>query len=243
MSFWKNLAKFALPAAAMFIPGVGPAVGAALGKVGSAAASTVANPSVWGKLASVGKNYGGVIGAAGAALGAGAQAFAQNRGTQAEFDLTKAELEQRGLMEQARLRQQTERDFNDALIAHEQEERAGQRSAWELLNRAAYVKHAPANLNILNLSRYSKPVAGPSADARAGASTLEAEMVRRLMAGHELPMPTRMDPGTLDVTSGLRIEKPGVMERIGGIAGPALSTWGLLSRLRDNAPYDPTGRS
>jgi hypothetical protein len=162
-----------------------------------------------------------LAGAAGDAINSATQAAANNRGVELEANIARAQLDQ-----------QAERDTNSANMARSADDRAGQKSAWEMLNHAAYVANAPANLNTTNLSPYSKPVEGPGADARAGATALAGQTRDDLMSGRfrtnggaPLPMPQK-------VGTGLTMPEAGMGEQIGNWAGPALTAWDRLDRIR-----------
>jgi hypothetical protein len=130
-------------------------------------------------------DYAALIKAGADLYGSYKGAQAANRGADLEAQLARETIAQ-----------QKERDFNEAAVAREAEGRAGQRSAWDLLNRASYVKNAPTNLNTTNLSPYSRAIAGPSAEARQGATSLEAETLKRLAGGNPLAMPTPIAPAS-----------------------------------------------
>lgn len=197
-----------LPAAAAI-----PPVAAALPAAAVPPAATAAK-SAWDKLR-------GIAGPAGAAINSATQSAANNRGVELEANIARAQLDQ-----------QAERDTNSANMARSADDRAGQKSAWELLNHAAYVANAPANMNTTNLSPYSKPVAGPGADERAGATALMGQTRDDLMSGRfrtnggaPLPMPQK-------VGTGLTMPEPGALEQIGNWAGPALTAWDRLDAIR-----------
>ena len=67
----------------------------------------------------------------------------------------------------------------------------------------------------------------PTAAEVQGGNALRAEMMARLEGGNALPMPERrsfaFDP---------KLKKPGMLEKIGNIAGPGLSMFSMLDQLR-----------
>lgn len=215
-------------AAAGTVPGYGVPSGLTATSEGvNIAAPTAAGGSGWDRLANIARNP--IVGAAGDALRSTADAQANNRGVQLEADIARAQLDQ-----------QAERDVNSANIARSQDDRAGQKSAWEMLNHASYVKNAPTNLNTTNFSPYSRSVEGPSADARAGAEALTGQTRDDLMSGRfrtnggaPLPMPQR-------VGTGVTVQQPGALETWGGALGSGLTAWDRLARLRGlTAPTNP----
>lgn len=201
--------------------GMSIAAPTAFGLGGTAAATTAATAgrSAWDRLRGF---VSPVAGAGGSALTSVSDAQANNRGVQLEADIARAQLDQ-----------QAERDTNSANISRSQDDRAGQKSAWDMLNHAAYVKDAPANLNTTNLSTYSRPIAGPSAEARQGATSLTEQTRDDLMSGRfrtnggaPLDMPQR-------VGTGVTVLQPGALERWGGALGTGLTAWDRLKQLRD----------
>jgi hypothetical protein len=222
---------FALPAllgggAAAGAGGAASGAAAAGGAGAAGTAATVAtaagaSKSVWDRLRDISGNplVGTAVGAAGKALEGTAAGAAHNRGVELDANI-----------ENAKLKQQAERDYDNANIARSADDRAGQKSAWEMLNHAAYVANAPKDLNTTKLSPYSKSIAGPGDDARAGASALMGQTRDDLMSGRfrtnggaPLPMPQRTGA---DVT----IPRPGAFERIGGILGPVFTGVGGVAQ-------------
>ncbi len=188
--------------------GYAPAA-AALAGGGSAAATGGALSKIGGMLGGKGT---ALLGAAGKMLGAGASGAAHNRGVQFDADIARAQLEQ-----------QAERDYSSATIAREEEGRAKQGNAWEMMNRAAYVQDAPTNLNKTNLSTYSKPLAGPNEGQRTAATGMFEQMSKQLAEGNTMEMPRRV--GT-DVS----IKQPGLFEKWGGMIAPGLTAWDRLNQ-------------
>ena len=157
-------------------------------------------------------NAGQIAGAVGSALGAGASAAAHNRGVTLDADIARAQLDQ-----------QAGRDFFDQTLAREDEGRKKQRNAWEMSNRAAYVKNAPDNLNRTSLSPYSKPLAGPSGDQRTAATGMFDQMSQQLAEGNTVEKPQR-------VGTDVRVQQPGFFEKWGGMLAPGMTAGSELWR-------------
>lgn len=166
------------------------------------------------------KNPKDLISGIGSALGAGSQAAASNRGTALDAAL-----------EQERIRQQQMRDYTDASraafdtgITRGREVRDAEGDAWRKLQQAAYVGNAPGGF-ALNLSPYSKAIAGPTSVERGSANTLRDEMVNRMKSlGGQYALPAAMaapekqSPYTIPDS----LLKPGMWEKISGYAGAGL---------------------
>lgn len=102
--------------------------------------------------------------------------------------------------------------------------------AWKKLNQAAYVQqyggYQPPTLNMGSAGTNALPDFGlaPKASSEAqlaGAAGLQAEVLKRLQGG--APAPYTQDPKLL---------KPGLMEKIGNIAGPGLTAASSFYRPR-----------
>ena len=181
------------------------------------------------------------IGAVGSGMSNAANASAHNRGVQLEADIAKAGLEQQAerdyygnVVNRAQLEQQAERDYNTQVLKREEEGRAKQANAWEKMNRAASRRDAPSNVNRTMLSPYSKSLAGPSADVRAASSGMFDQMAQQLREGNTLEAPRRVGVGLEDprrVGTNVQVQKPGMLEKIGGIVGPMASGYGYLSQM------------
>lgn len=159
---------------------------------------------------------GQILGAAGKAFGSAADTAAHNRGVQFDADIAKAQLEQ-----------QAERDYNDQMLKREQEGRAKQKNAWEMMNRAAYVQDAPANLNTTNLSPYSREIKGPNEGQRAGATSMFEQMSQHLKEGNTMEAPRR-------VGTDVQVQQPGFFEKWGGVIAPGLDA--VSGLWNPNAP-------
>lgn len=200
----------AVGSAPAYVPG--SMIGMGLGGSAGAGAGAAGSAGFFGKAAGMlGGNTGQLFGAAGAALGAGAQSAAHNRGVQFDADIAGAQL-----------KQQAERDYNDQMLKREDEGRKKQRNAWEMMNRGAYMKNAPDNLNTTMLSPYSKAIAGPDAGQRAAATGMFDQMSQHLSEGNTMEKPTR-------VGADVKVGQPGFFEKWGGIIGPGMTTWELLN--------------
>jgi hypothetical protein len=130
---------------------------------------------------------------------------AQNRGTQAEFDLVNAQL-----------KQQAERDFFEQSVGREKAGRDKDRNAWEMMNRANTMSQAPANLNRTMLSPYSRAQEGPNEFMREQASKYGNRSAVELDEGNTLPTPMR-------VGADVKMQDPGWFERWGGILGAGMT--------------------
>ena len=128
----------------------------------------------------------------------------------------------------------------------EQEGRVGRTSAFKDLQHAEYVgnRGEPAPVVTTSGRTLNTMGLGPraSTDAeRAGATGLRDEVLTRLQGGNPLPMPERAPtfqvpsagrPRMYDsqFTVDPRLRQPGLMERIGNIAGPVLGAIGTQQR-------------
>lgn|SRR5574341_1864314 len=175
-----------------------------LGKVLGVAGSAIAAPFTGGTSLAW---LPGVLGAAGAGLGAISQGKAQNRDAQYA-----------GQMDLEQLLMQRDRDYWNQLLSREQEGRAGQSDAWRKLMSAQRVMSPGARPQ---LSPYSVAPRQATDMEREGANALSQEVLARLMGGNPIPMPERrahaIDP---------RLLKAGGMERVSGYLSPILSYLG-----------------
>lgn len=200
------------------IPGLGKAAagaGAATSAAGSMpfgvgadVFSKAGGSGMFGQLAGVLKSPD-VWRGAGAMLGAGSQAGADNRGAQLEASAM-----------QERLRQDAERQFYEQLLAREQEGRAGATDAMRKVQQTEYIAGNRPRVAAPNVSPYHTggSVSGvPTGAERQGAMALQGEAMKRLEGGNPIPMPQQrsfaFDPKML---------KPGMFERLAGIIGPGL---------------------
>lgn len=236
MSFLSKLGKglsFAAPIAASFIPGVGGATGL-LGKLGKGIKSAAGN---------------GILGGAGAALGAMSQSSASNRGTTID-----------ALLEQAKLRELQRGNTNTATNAHDRltteqqnnaatqdvnrsvENRASGNDAFMNMQRAAYVAGRDKGYTP-GVGSNGKPLAsfgfGPHAstpDEVTGANAFKAEAMDRLQGGPQIM--ERAMPGVSDVqqaeqfTIDPKLMHAGTFETLAGAAGAGMGTFDLLTQMR-----------
>lgn len=174
-----------------------------------------------GKLAT--NHLGDIFDGAGRALGKGSQAAADNRS---------AGVESAALAEQ--LNQSRQRSFLEQMLAREQEGRAGSTDAWKKLQQAEYMTQA-GPYTAPTVTSQGKPTQlasfgfGPKAatgNELAGADALKTEALKRLQGGN--PMPEVKDPGQFQFDPNLM--KPGMFERLAGLAGPVLSGLGGLRK-------------
>jgi len=151
------------------------------------------------------------LGAGGAAVGAGANAAAHNRG--AEFD---------GRIALEREIGQRDRDYWDQVVQREQEGRASQGDAWRKLMAAQRMANPGPRPQ---LSPYSVAPRQATGAELQGADALTQEVMARLQNGNALPQVERRTL-TIDPT----LLKPGTAERVGGWLSPILSFLGAGQR-------------
>lgn len=202
MSFWSKLAKgLAIGGAGL---GTALSFGAAAPALGAALGGLGIGGATGGALASG-------LGAASAGLGALSGAQANNRGE--KFG---------GQLDLERLLMERDQQFQNQQIARQQEGRAGASDAWRKLLSAS---HALSPGSRPHLSPYSvTPRAITNEEARGGGSLIE-EVLKRLEGGNPLPQvtqrPMNVDPKLLDA---------GMLEKLSGIASPALGIWSQLAK-------------
>jgi hypothetical protein len=150
------------------------------------------------------------LSAGGAALGSAANASANNRGEKlsAQQDI-------------ANLLLQRDRQYQDMQIAREQEGRAGASDAYKKLLSTSHLLNPGPQSQLAGKYSIAPRQAGP--EEMQGAEALRAEVMKRLTGGNQMP---QVQPTDLGIDRNLM--NPGVMEKIGGYAAPALD---VLSRL------------
>jgi hypothetical protein len=163
------------------------------------------------------------IGAGGAALSAGSQASAQNRGSQFGGQMDLANLLMQRDFGRLGLEGEADRDFFNQTIGREQEGRAGREDAWRKLQSAQRTLSPGARPS---LSPYSVAPRQATDMERQGADALSQEVMARLTGGNPIAMPTRRDTSfQYDPMSTIdpRLLKAGKGERIAGWLGAGLS--------------------
>lgn len=183
---------------------------------GTTAATAASGGGILSTLAGMAKNP--LFDAAGRMLQAGSQADAQNRGTKVDIG-----------MEQEKLRQQQQRDYQSEMVARSQDDRAGQGDAWKKLQQASYVANwKPTGTNF---SPYARPLTPPSTDVQQGATALMGQtrddlMSGRFRTGGGAPPPLPVDPSLNPFTVDPNLVNPSLWERLQGYAGAGLSLLG-----------------
>jgi hypothetical protein len=155
------------------------------------------------------------------ALGAAANSSASNRSAQVQADI-----------EQERLRQQSQRDFWQALVAREQEGRASGTDALKKLQQTSYLENRTGyRPTTLSTSVGSKTLPsfgfGPAASTEAdvtGAQALRNEVMKRLQGGNAIPEV----PNPYENPFMLPERHAGFWEKFAGIASPILGTASAL---------------
>lgn len=176
------------------------------GTVGTAAGlgTTAATVGGGGLLSTIGKKVASaagskLLGTAGAALTGNAKQDAANRGVGLEASDNQETLRQSGA----------------------RDDLAARNDAWKKLNETAYLQqyggYTPPTLNMGSggthqLADFGLAPKAPNAAQLAGADALQLEVMKRLQGG--APAPYTQDPKLL---------KPGLMEKVGNWAGPALT--------------------
>jgi len=214
-------------ATAFGVPGLLPGlIGGGGSAAGGIAPGVIANsaPSIGGAVAPAAAKLTtaqiarDVLGMGAGMIGGAADDMAANRGNRAEFDLYNQGVEQDG-----------ENAYNDALIKREAAGRAARQSAWDIMNRAAYVGRADGSTP--GFSPYSKPIMAPSAEQKAAAAGVEADARRALAAGNTLPMPQRIGGAQFADASGWE-NTANVAAPIAGVASRLpLSVWQKLGKF------------
>jgi hypothetical protein len=189
MGFWSKLGK------------IGLGVGAGAGALFTGGASLAALP--------------GILGAAGAGLGAAAQGSASNRGE--KFG---------GQMDLERLLLEREQQGQQLAIGREQEGRAGSSDAWRKLLAAQHTLSPGARPQLAG--QYSVAPRMATDDERTGADALTREVMARLQGGNPIP---RIAPRPLEVDRNLL--NAGGFEKFAGIASPFLSMLSKFKRQGD----------
>jgi hypothetical protein len=255
MGFWSALgkvAKIAAPIASMAIPipGVGPAVGGLMSKLGGAAASGM-----------VGK----IAGAAASGIGAATSAAANNRGAQVDAGLSEEDRNQgrerlmldndQNAISAGNLNRAATNDYHVNSVAREAEGRSERNDAFKGLQRAEYVANRTGYVAPEGSRTFGFGPKAATADEKTGAAALKNEVMARLQGGNTLPTvekpsdfvlpsagrshlydtPYKIDPNLL---------KQSIWEKIGNVAGPVLAT-GSSTGIFDGKvkpkldPYEP----
>lgn len=228
MGFWSALGKVAKVAAPI----------AATVMTGGAAAPLLAG----GVMGALKKAAPAIAGAAGSAMSAASQASASNRGTQLD-----------ALMAQEALRQDASRDYNNAslrrseliegregrmfdqMLAREKEGRESGKDALRSMQHASYIAGGGNEFKGQDGKTLGFGPKAASASEMQGAEGFKAEMMKRLEGGNQIAMPERGEDIAAvermpDFALDPKLMQPGMMEKIGGIVGPGLSTWELMQR-------------
>lgn len=233
----------ALPAtlsspAGMIAGGVPETVAAAT--AGTGVGATVAAPSIIstiageagrrGIMSKVGSAAHDVAGTVASGINQATADAAHNRGVK----LTYAQ-------EQEKLRQQAADDFQRQMIAREEENRAANKSAMQRVQQDSYnlqrTPYTPPTIhsNVAGVKDQTLPnfgigrTHGPTPDEIA-ALTADRDQARdRLMSGSQLP-PLQDASQSPFFTQPNKNLNPGTMERIGQIAGPAVSIWDKIAK-------------
>lgn len=196
----------------------------ALKNIGSAAAP-LANV-----IPGVGPVLGGILGAAGAGLGAMGQSQAQNRG---------AKLTAQGDME--RLLLEREQQLQQQQIARQQSGQSSGSDAWRKLMSAEHIGTPGARPQ--NAGAYNVAPRQATEAQLYGADLLKREAMKRLEGGNPIPEVTQhqmaMDP---------KLMNAGGLEKFAGVAGAGLSFLGrpqqpdyLAMLLAQSRPQGPQG--
>lgn len=243
-----NIAKFAAPIAASFaLPGIGgPLASGAMGLFGKVAGAAP-----------------GILSALGAGTSAAAGSSANNRGV--ELDARFGEESARQGRERLRqtddanaisaggLNRQATDDYHTQMRLRDQEGRAGRAQGMRDLQIANYVANRGPQEPVVTTSGKTLNTMGLGArestdQEKAGMQAAAKEIMMRLEGGNQLPtpkqptafqMPSARQPKLYDEQFGLdpKLLKPGLLEKIGGIVGPALTGFGNIP-VSNKRPMD-----
>lgn len=180
----------------------------------SAAGTGAATTGIMDRLKDLATDPANWLRAGGAMLSGGAQASASNRGSQIE-----------ALLAEQQLRQQGNRDYQNALVNREAEGRNERTSAWKQLQQAAYVQDwqnkAPVSAQFGSGGR---DLQGPSDSVVEGARGLQKETGDRLANGNTIPMPTDYSGFTIPTN----LTQGSAWEKLMGYLGADASAAGAL---------------
>lgn len=191
------------------LKGIGKIGGGLLGLGGGADSNKIA------------QQVAGILGGAGAGIGAASQGAASNRGAQFEGQL--------GL---ERLLMDRDKQFYDMQLGREKEGRDGGTDAWRKLLAAQHTLSPGARPS---LSPYSVGPRQATDMERQGADAMSQEVMARLQGGNPIAAPTQrpmsVDPSLL---------KAGTGEKVGGWLAPILTFLGQnqqpVSRTMSGVP-------
>ena len=183
--------------------------GAATGAVATAAGATAGKSLLDRFLGAVTGNIPGIVGAAGRMISGGAEAAAQNRGT--EIDAT---------MAANALNQNAQQQWFQQMLAREGEGRTSRNDSWKALQQGDYTQNWKPSTT--SFSPYTRTLDAPS-DALREAAGARATDARTRLTGNPLAAPERMDY-TLDPN----LLKGSMWEKLGGYAGAGMEAIGAL---------------
>jgi hypothetical protein len=184
-----------------------------LGKIGGAIGSVAAIPFTGGLSAAA---LPGIIGAAGAGLGAISQGQAQNRGQ--EFE---------GQLDLERLLMDRDSQFFNQNMARQQEGRESGQDAWRrLLSAQRTISPGPRP----QLSKYSIAPRQSTGAELQGADAMTQEVMARLQGGNPIAAPTQR-PMSVDP----KLLKSGWLEKLLGYGGAAASAYGAMNKGKASA--------
>lgn len=199
-----------------------------LGKIALGAGGAIAAPFTGG--ASLAATLPSIIGAAGAGLGAASQASASNRGTQIDAALA----QQREQDQQGQDYADQQQRYENELINREAEGRSAANDALKGVLRANYIKgrtsdyQGPRVLGGATLPTFGFGPKASTADEIAAATKYGADKAATINSGNTIAMPTApatVTPFTIDPS----LLKSGLLEKLGGLAGAGLQTYGALN--------------
>lgn len=179
-----------------------------------------------------------VIDGVGAALGAGSQASATNRGQQFSGQMELARLLQDRDYRMGTLNAQADNDFFDQTVRREEENRAGRGDAWKKLLSAQRVTNPGARPQ---LSPYSVAPRQATHAETTAATALSEETRNRLLNGNPMPEVTRrtVTMGDPLATVDPNLLRAGRGEQVSGWLAALLSGYANSGRDREDARPAP----
>lgn len=195
-----------------------------LGKILLGGAGIAAAPFTGG--ASLAGTIGSIAGAAGSALGSAAQASASSRGAGLEAELVAEQLNQ-----------QRQRDYNDAALRYDQQDRESAADAYKRERISQYLDspqaragYKPADINIAG-TKMSSFGFGPQATTQSevDAARQYAQQNAQGSFGQRVARPTTPERYEFDPN----LLKPGTFEKFANIAAPIATGVGGVMGARD----------
>jgi hypothetical protein len=164
---------------------------------------------------------------AGTAASAYGKSAADNRGAQASIG-----------MDTQVANNNAAAQYQDALNARATTNRASQDDAWKKLQQSSYVLNNTGSPGG-QFSPYTRAIAAPSDDVKAGAKSLQDQTRDALMSGEfntngGAPLPMPVDRSNFALPS--NVVNPGTGEKIANVAGPALDMWAALMKKKQTTP-------